>query len=177
MATRTENTKSVKALHKLLVEILNKPEEYVENPRLQLALISQGALAGLSLPESDIFSMSLNTFKGACNEVIDGGYATIDACRKSAAILLQSASNLNSSTEPRTKRAIAAKVRLLEEQVALYEKDLFHVSKAFWRALTEMRSMARRSGKAALIEECIETENLLRGMASLTAKPILELVQ
>lgn len=176
MPSKSANVDSIKAVHKLLIDIISKPEHYLSDNELRTALVSQGALAKLARPELGICSMSLNTFKSACNQEIDGGYATIEACRMSALRTLELSPGME-LVEPRSKRALSTKVGSLKHQVELYEKDLYNLSRAFWRAITEMRSIARRSKSQALIDECAEKEELLRAMASLVTRPPLEVVQ
>ena len=176
MVIRTQSSTSVKNLHALLIKVHAAPEEYRADEKLRSALLTQGALAKLDYSNPLITPMALNTLKSVANDVIDGGYRTVEACRLSALELLALLPS-PSSRGPRTKDGLKSRTEFLEKQVAQYEEDLFHLSKAFWRSITEMRSLAQKSRSSALIEECAETEELLRGMASLMSRRMLEVVK
>jgi len=172
----TRNQKSLINTDLLLQEIIKDPQNFSGNETLISALSSQSSLAKHKDVERFISAVSLNTFKTIANELIPGGFLSVDRRRMRARELLQLAP-IRGAQALRTKKSLEQKVALLELQIQQYEYDLSHLSRAFWRALSEARSYAKRSGDALLIAECAQNEEVIRGMASLMSRKVMESVK
>lgn len=179
MAKSSVNRASVDNLHKLLKSVNLAPADYIDNELLKAALASQEATAKLLWEDPPIEPMVLNTHKRVADKYLDGGYFALDAYRISALKALETlaAVGTKAKASPRNKEGLQAKIDFLEHQISVYEQDLTHVTKALWRAMTELRSVTSRSGNAMLQDELPKTEEILRGMASLMSKKTLDRVQ
>jgi HPt (histidine-containing phosphotransfer) domain-containing protein len=156
---------TVEALDKLLREVISSSSTYVDDAELRQALTSQGRLAKLSIPEKNIAAISLNTLKVSADEYLGGGFKALDLLRLQALQALNHRAEL-SQRKPRSKAALKTEVELLKDEISGLNEDLHHITKAFSRALKDVRRYAEASGLPYLREQWAEEERNLRAMAS-----------
>ena len=112
---------------------------------LKTALVSQGALAALELPERGIIAMSLNTHKAIANKELPGRYESLNDYRKTALEKLKIAERR--ATEPRRgtqdwyKSEIESKTLKLKQVT----DDIAHMSQQLGEVLLLAQKMAQKA--------------------------------
>lgn len=99
----------------LLKEIISSPKHYKEDKALLKQLKSQGGLARLESGERNIKPCALNTFKANADEVIRGGFETIDKLRKNAVNAIEFEIKGNKTRKGNVATAIGQKNRINEQ--------------------------------------------------------------
>lgn len=135
---REKNNKSVIALRQALLDAINDPSN--ANQKLLDACSSQDKLAQLEIADLKIYPMSLNTHKGACDRVLDGGYKTIDQLRLRAIDVYEQFKASKQEAKSGTKSYYIQQLSdLKEENQRLVDSSVFLASK-----YNELLHLARR---------------------------------
>lgn len=82
MNRKDKALKKVNGTKKLLLSVIDNPQNYKNISTIKIALISQGALANYS--DEEIPACSLNTLKSACERNLEGGFEKLDLLRINA---------------------------------------------------------------------------------------------
>lgn len=114
---KAKNIENVRARHKLLIDGIEQPAKL--NKAVHATLVGQRAFAALSLPDSKIMSIALNTIKSLADELYtkpdkDGrtGFAHLDALR----IRL-----MKKLAEAAAKRTIKVKTESVADKIEKFE--------------------------------------------------------
>lgn len=124
----------------LLKEVMEHPEKFSENSEVLLALKSQGGLAKLSIAESFIYPMSLNTLKAKSNELLPGGFKEIDNLRLKAADCVAASRLKAKNCGSKTKKDLKVKVK--EQEVVICQ--LWNEIALITNVLRESFSLAKQ---------------------------------
>lgn len=153
--------------HKLLVTVQATPSAWVTVERFTSSLRSQGLFAALDLPESNVTPCSLNTLKKSATLSLNGGFSELDDLRRFVSEQIERTRSALSTGKPATKAFYKNRSHDLEAENSQLKEDLWHVTRAFYRAMTNARSYAAESGNSALVARCADDEIELRAMVSL----------
>lgn len=163
--------KSTSALYRLLGEVVEKPETFVDNKALVDSLTSQSKLSHYVDTDRGITACSLNTFKANSESCIEGGFASMDRRRKKCreALLLVMAKETG-STKP-TKRDLGNQIDTLKRHVSELQQDLFLLQRAFDLRSLQARKYAEASKDAATIALCRKEQSEIEASFSLRNRP------
>ncbi|MFC1567638.1 hypothetical protein ACFL3K_00345 [Pseudomonadota bacterium] len=138
IAEREKNNKSVIALRQALLNAINNPSDV--NQKLIDACSSQDKLAQLEIADLKVYHMSLNTHKGACDRVLDGGYKAVNQLRLRAIDVLEQFKASRQEAKSGTKSYYIQQLSdLREENQKLVDSSVFLASK-----YNELLHLARR---------------------------------
>ncbi len=110
------NERSVKAIKKLLLEIIEEPDKYGDNENILSRLKSQGALAKMEDTERGIIPCSLNTQKAVAERILDDGFDTLDTLRNNALMALESAKQAKRRSNKTTRVGQQKRIKELEQK-------------------------------------------------------------
>lgn len=109
-ARASQVVSGVKALHALLVQIIQRPQQFSKEVDLRRALKRQGSLArfkrSVEIEQGEpiqTFSMSLNTLKTHANENLVGGFKVLNELRLKAIEALEFSEKRGQQANKRTK--------------------------------------------------------------------------
>ncbi|MGU7781358.1 hypothetical protein [Burkholderia sp. PU8-34] len=162
-----------RALFIFLVAVQNEPELYLNNSQLADGLKSQGSLAALRIDDYDIHPCALNTLKKSAQLVIPGGFSELDALRKSVSERLQHASHAANHNRRETRAYYKQRLGDALRENAQLKEDLWHISRAFYKAMLNARTYVTEYGDKALQARCADDEAELRAMASLATNKVV----
>jgi hypothetical protein len=180
MATLKDNCdveNYARALFTFLVAVQSKPELYLNNLELADGLKSQGSLAALRIDDHDIHPCALNTLKKSAQLVIPGGFGELDALRKSVFERLQHASRAANHNRRETRAYYKQRLDDALQENAQLKEDLWHISRAFYKAMLNARSYATEYGDKALQVRRADDEAELRAMASLVTNKVVSVLE
>lgn len=151
-----QNIESLFCIADLLRNVIEEPGAFKENPVIMNALISQGALSKLSIPERRIFPTSINTMKRLAVERFPEGYDTIDRLRAQAQAASVATRNDRSTSKPITKNKKHVEQELKEIKTLLKSNrlELFLYTRIIKDLATLARRFASQTGDAASIKAC-----------------------
>ncbi|MFM0328952.1 hypothetical protein [Paraburkholderia strydomiana] len=142
------------------------PEKFAKHRRLIDSLKTQGALAALNLEEEHVVPCSLNTLKKSAALGLDGGFKELDNLRNAVVEELERISTAD-LTRPDTKADLRRRLDEANKRTKQLEEDLWQVTRAFYKAMTNARSYANESKDEAMRHRCSIDERELRSMLSL----------
>lgn len=163
MTPSEQRSISVIALKNLLIEAIEEPALWIENQDFVSAIKSQGKLAKWQDVERRIIPCALNTLKSAAEDLLEGGYASLDQLRLSALSVIERHRVLVAGSNKTTKSGLRKSVDELERRCSLLEQQ--NMLMVF--LIGELRNKAFRyaqDGKASTLALC-EKE-----MAEISAK-------
>ncbi|GAB2930883.1 hypothetical protein [Hafnia psychrotolerans] len=139
------NNRSVLARVRYLESIIKSPGMHRENTDLLIALKSQGGLAKLSVRESLISPMSLNTLKNRANDLLPGGFTAFDNLR----CLASKAIHDSRTTKPAksssvTKQELKAKVKAQDKIISQLWDEIALVTNIFRESITLAQQFAEK---------------------------------
>lgn len=169
---------SVKALQALLVQIIQRPQQFSKDADIRSALKSQGSLASLkrsveveqgeSLPT---FPMSLNTLKTHANENLVGGFKALNELRLKAIEALEFAENREQLANKRTKSGLAKKVAQLEFELEIQRQTNVILLRALSEAMHQFTSIRDASDENIRAKRTQDALQVLRAIASMNKPP------
>lgn len=160
------NISSVRALERLLCEIIATPSKYSINQELKASLSSQGALAKYDCQDLGIFSSSINTLKRIANDDLKLKFEGLDKLRKDALQALE-LYIIESAVPKEKRRTYEEKFRESERKLSIALQDLWLTTAAFDKSLRQGRSYAERSLDPNIVRLCHKEQQELRDMLSL----------
>ncbi len=144
-------TTSVKKQFELLKQVISDLNSVASAVRDALlpALVSQGALAALELPEIGIVGMSLNTHKAIANNELSGGYEAINEHRKVALEKLKAAGRRSAAPGRGTLNWYKAEAEDKSAKLQQVADDIALMSLQLDEVLKLGQQMAKDAGKEA----------------------------
>ncbi|EPR1453970.1 hypothetical protein ACU0QN_002688 [Citrobacter koseri] len=139
------NNRSVLARVKYLESIIQSPAMYHENTELLIALKSQGGLAKLSISESLIYPMSLNTLKNRANDLLLGGFSVFDNLRHLASKAIHDSRTAKTAKPSSvTKQALKAKVKTQDKTITQLRDEIALVTNILRESLILAEQFAEK---------------------------------
>ncbi|CAH1533036.1 TPA: hypothetical protein RG682_001867 [Vibrio alginolyticus] len=161
-----QNKKSLIQKYNLLIDICDKPSVYREQDGLLASLKSQGGLAALVLPDTDMRPSALNTLKAHADIHIEGGFGTLNRLRINAKeALLGSLSKANAPKSSSQKRH-KDKISDLNAQLDAERKSNLLLMMTVNNLRAELKKMAYGSKKDILIEKYLEVNKKIEAQLS-----------
>lgn len=145
-----KNYQSLTALKDLLNEIIQFPENFLNQQAVLDALKSQGTLSKFHDPLKGILPTSINTQKRIAESIIDGGYETINKLRTAAQLSIERKYYENKKPKSDSKTGLSAKIEQQNKEILLIRKDLLLLTLAFERSLTQGLNYATKADHATL---------------------------
>ncbi|MEK6316322.1 MAG: hypothetical protein V4807_18100 [Burkholderia gladioli] len=149
-----------------LASVQATPEKYAKFSHLVGSLKTQGTFAALKIEEENVLPCSLNTLKKSASLVLDGGFKELDDLRNAVVEALQRISSAELA-RPDTKADLRRRLDEANKRTKQLEEDLWQVTRAFYKAMTNARSYANESNDEAIRHRCSIDERELRSMLSL----------
>lgn len=169
---------SVKALQTLLVQIIQRPQQFSKDADIRSALKSQGSLASVNLSveveqgESlQTFPMSLNTLKTHANENLVGGFKALNELRLKAINALEFAEKREQLANKRTKSGLAKKVAQLEFELEIQRQTNVILLRALSEAMHQFTSIRDASDDNIRAKRTQDALQVLRAIASMNKPP------
>jgi hypothetical protein len=148
---KEKHNKSVIALKKSLLDAIKNPAD--ANQKLIDACSSQDKLAQLEITELKISPMSLNTHKGACDRVFDGGYISIDQLRLRARDIFELFKASKQIAKSGTKTYYIQQLsEMKEENQKLVDSSVFLANK-YYELLQLAQRIIDRASEGKLVAE------------------------
>tara|TARA_R110002051_G_C8700331_1_gene494300 strand:+ start:725 stop:1285 length:561 start_codon:yes stop_codon:yes gene_type:complete len=139
------SNRSVLARVGYLESIIQSPVEHRENMALLTALKSQSGLAKLLVSEASISPMSLNTLKSRANDLLPGGFTTIDHLRRQAAKSIHDSTVVKpASSSSVTKQDLKDKVKAQERTISQLWDEIALVTNVFRESITLAQQFAEK---------------------------------
>lgn len=160
------NISSVRALERLLCEIIATPVKYSFNQELKASLSSQGALAKYDCQDLGIFASSINTLKRIANDDLKLKFFGLDKLRKDALQALE-LYILESAAPKEKRRNYEDKFRESERKLSIALQDLWLTTAALDKSLRQGRYYAEQSLDPDIVKLCHKEQQELRDMLGL----------
>lgn len=131
-----------------LKEIIDSPKQYKGDTALLKQLKSQGGLARFESEELNIEPCALNTFKNNADEVIRGGFETIDQLRKNAVNAIEFETTGNKTRKGNVATAIGQKNRIKEQakEIEALQRENLILTALVHEARSKMKTIAAYKG-------------------------------
>lgn len=159
----------------LLSEVQATPQLFAANEGLCAALNSQGALACYADEARCIDGVALNTQRKYANEVLAGGFQSLDGARKQAIAAIQRFRSATVAPGGNTKAALLASARALEEDNLRLEGDLLVLNDMLDRSMRHGRLYAEAAGPL-MQDRCLKEQTEILALLGPRAKPRLKSV-
>lgn len=111
-----KNHLKVTKTHDFLKEIIASPENFKEDEALLKSLKSQGGIAKYECKERYLEKCSLNTLKTSADELLTGGFSSLDKLRKNAVNAIEFTKKGVKSRKGNTSTSIGQKNRIAEQK-------------------------------------------------------------
>jgi hypothetical protein len=168
----------VKALHTLLVQIIQRPQQFSKEADLRSVLKSQGSLAGLKrsveTEQGDFiqtFPMSLNTLKTHANENLAGGFKALNELRLKAIEALEFSEKREQLANKRTKSGLAKKVEQLEFELEMQRQTNVILLRALSEAMHQFTSIRDAPDEKIRAKRTQDALQVMREIASMNRPP------
>lgn len=166
---------NVLLLYQLLTSICKLPSTYSGHPTLISALKSQATIAALDIeidnPESNnkyrIFPTSLNTLKTYSDELIIGGFRSLDVLRKQALYRVNESYQEKIRPDKRTKNGLALKLARLESYLQHTRQDNVRLLQAASEALNYLMLLKNTKDEALRVKHHADAVKTLYNIISL----------
>lgn len=167
------NNRSVLARVRYLESIIKSPGMHRENTGLLIALKSQGGLAKLSVRESLISPMSLNTLKNRANDLLPGGFTAFDNLRRLASKAIHD-SRTTKPAKPSsvTKQDLKAKVNAQDKIISQLWDEIALVTNIFRESITLAQQFAEKCHDPADLSLFKKRRRELLSMLSLSKQSL-----
>ncbi|HGS5668027.1 TPA: hypothetical protein ACMDXT_000026 [Vibrio parahaemolyticus] len=136
-----KNYNKVIKTKELLVNIIKEPIDYIDSESVKSALKTQESLARYSIKDKEVFGCSLNTFKSASNELLDGGFKEINQLRINALDSIQACTEKPVANK-RTRTGLKVKVENLESDLQSIRQSNFLLTLLMSELRGELKRMA-----------------------------------
>ncbi|MEZ8854373.1 hypothetical protein AB6E16_02570 [Vibrio atlanticus] len=161
-----QNKKSLIQKYNLLIKICDKPSVYREQDGLLAALKSQGGLAKLVLPDTDMHSIALNTLKTHANAHLEGGFETLNRLRINAKEALLGSESKANAPKPSPQKGLNDKISVLRAELDAERKGNMLLMMAVNTLRGELRKVAYNSKDEILIEKYLEVNKKIEAQLS-----------
>ena len=139
------SNRSVLSRAEYLKSIIHSPAKHQGNVTLLTALKSQSGLAKLAVSEAFISPMSLNTLKNRANDLLPGGFTTIDNLRRQAAKAVQDSTVVKPVSSSITKQDLKDKVKAQEKTISQLWDEIALVTNVFRESVALAQQFAEKS--------------------------------
>ncbi|MEH6388455.1 MULTISPECIES: hypothetical protein [Pseudomonas] len=163
--------RSVLARVGYLESIIQSPAEHRENMTLLAALKSQSGLAKLSVSEASISPMSLNTLKNRANDLLPGGFTTIDHLRRQAVKAIHDSTVVKPASSSVSKQDLKDKVKAQERIISQLWDEIALVTNLFRESVTLAQQFAEKCPDPADLSLFKKRRRELLSMLSLSKQP------
>lgn len=153
-----KNITSIKNLKKLLIEIIKKPEDYINDSYLIEALSSQGKLSKYENLELKIFATSINTMK-RLSSYPDCDFEALDKLRVSAIENLKKNEKSIENKITYNKKDLLVKIESLENELIVNKNSQLFLLKTISEVNKTLSSITNINN----VEEIKEHLNILNG--------------
>lgn len=153
-----KNITSIKNLKKLLIEIIKKPEDYINDSYLIEALSSQGKLSKYENLELKIFATSINTMK-RLSSYPDCDFEALDKLRVSAIENLKKNEKSIENKITYNKKDLLVKIESLENELIFNKNSQLFLLKTISEVNKTLSSITNINN----VEEIKEHLNILNG--------------
>ncbi|MEZ8579179.1 hypothetical protein AB6D24_04955 [Vibrio splendidus] len=161
-----QNKKSLIQKYNLLIKICDKPSVYREQDGLLAALKSQGGLAKLVLPDTDMRSIALNTLKGHANAYLDGGWDALNQLRANATEALNESLPKAKAPKQSSQKGLNDKISDLKAELDAERKANLLLMMTVNTLRGELRKMAYNSKDEILIEKYLDVNKKIEAQLS-----------
>jgi hypothetical protein len=165
------SNRSILARVGYLESIIQLPAEHQKNMALLTALKSQGGLAKLSVSETFISPMSLNTLKNRANDLLPDGFASLDHLRQQAAKAIQDSTSVKPASSSITKQDLKDKVKAQERTISQLWDEIALVTNVFRESVTLAQQFAEKCPDPADLNLFKKRRRELLTMLSLGKQP------
>jgi len=147
---RSESIKTgVLALHRLLSQIITTPYAFASDEALIAALNTQGGLAQLDRAVNadgsetiKTFPTSLNTLKKYSDEVLTGGFNTLNALRVKAIEAIERHERKKTKSNKRTREGLKLRVSDHEQELEMLRQTNFLLLRALQESMGQIKSIS-----------------------------------
>ncbi|MEZ8493471.1 hypothetical protein AB6C81_14630 [Vibrio splendidus] len=161
-----KNKKSLIQKYNLLIAICEKPAAYREQDNILTALKSQGGLAELVLPDTQMRAVALNTLKRHADDYLEGGWGLLNKLRQRAkTAALASLTNTNGG-KPASKQNLNDKISNLQAELDIERKSNMLLMMTVQTLRGELRKMADYSNDEFLIDSYLEINKKIAAQLS-----------
>lgn len=168
----------VLALQHLLGQIIKAPHAFAGDEKLLTALKTQRGLAGLNraavLDNGDTLNCSpcsLNTLKKYSDEVLIGGFNTLDALRSKAIEAIERHERKVSRSNKRTKEGLKLKVADHELELDMLRQTNFLLLRALQEAMGQIKSISKQSDSLTREKWASDAISTMLAITSLAIPP------
>lgn len=161
-----KNSQSLLAIRDLLNDVKNYPEKYLENSSIIEALRSQSLLAKFSDKSKNIYASSINTHKRIAQNLLEGGFESLNKLRTSAQMALASSAHTKKLANKKTRFGLLQKIALLDSEKQMLREDLLLLTLAIEKSLRQGARYASQSN-ASVQALCLKEQREILDMLSL----------
>jgi len=115
---------------------------------------------------------SINTLKAYADDVVEGGFLTLDQLRKAALESINNYVERNRRSNKTTKAGLTKRVKEQEIEVSYLRQDLLLLTIIIEKSLRQGRQYAEQSNRQRTVDLCEKEQGELRRMLSLS-RPVL----
>lgn len=168
----------IKALHILLVQIIQRPLQFSKEPNLISALKNQGSLARLEQSLTNekgehmqTFPMSLNSLKTHANENLIGGFKALNDLRLKALDAIEHAEKREQQANKRSKSGLTRKVEQLEQELEMQRQTNVILLRALSESMAQFTSIRDASDDKIREKRTQDALQTLRAILSMCIPP------
>ncbi|WP_122429832.1 hypothetical protein [Pseudomonas viridiflava] len=148
--TRSESVRiGVQALHHLLGQVITTPHAFMSDEELIAALNTQGGLAQLDRAVNttggetlNTFPTSLNTLKKYSDEVLTGGFNTLNALRVKAIEAIERHEQKKTKSNKRTREGLKLTVAEHEQELDMLRQTNFLLLRALQESMGQIKNIS-----------------------------------
>ncbi len=148
--TRSESVRiGVQALHHLLGQVITTPHSFISDEALIAALNTQGGLAQLDRAVNtaggqtlNTFPTSLNTLKKYSDEVLTGGFNTLNALRVKAIEAIERHERKKTKSNKRTREGLKLTVAENEQELDMLRQTNFLLLRALQESMGQIKNIS-----------------------------------
>jgi hypothetical protein len=175
---RIQAVNGVKALHALLVQIIQHPQQFIAEIELHEALKSQGKFAGLRraflLEHGELTQtspMSLNSLKAHADNNLAGGFKALNDLRLKTLEALEFAQKRQQRANKRTRSGLSLMVQQLEQELEMLRQTNVILLRAMSEAMTQFKSIRDAPDDSLRAKRTQDALNTLRAIVSMNTPP------
>ncbi|QFG32502.1 hypothetical protein F6476_26735 [Pseudomonas umsongensis] len=142
----------VLALQQLFSQIIKTPDPHIGDAGLLAALKTQGgiasldrAVAGVGGEELHTVPTSLNTLKKYSDEILIGGFTSLNALRTKAIEAIERQERKKAKSNKRTKAGLALRVTDHERELEMLRQTNFLLLRALQESMTKIKNISKAS--------------------------------
>ncbi|WP_029654872.1 hypothetical protein [Marinobacter daepoensis] len=171
------NLASTQAIRKILLAIIETPDQFCEDEDLKQSLKSQGGIAKLKyevvIDQKDVYKgpMSLNTLKRYAGDLFDRGFEDLDQLRIKALEAIQTHLDREIRPDSRSRAGLLLKVQELEEELEKHRSTNFLLLQAISSAMATIKGVRDASSEEIRAKRAEDGLDRIRAIASLNPHP------